>query len=154
MSLKEDIVLLKAELHLPEFSAPEKVSEIFALCNSYDRLMHTDPIELLTNATILASYAMFLTSETNIISAKLEYYEGVVQKRLGTLIKSADGFTLKEKEIFIRYNDPEAAKAEEKRAELKIMMTTVAFLSLKINTMIDSLTTLARARQNQARYDY
>lgn len=154
MSIKEDIEMLKAELHLPKFQAPDKVEEIFDLCNSYEKLTHTDPVQLLTFATLLSSYGLFLTSETNLLSARHDHWERIIQKRVGVLAKNADGFSFKEKELFIRTNDPEAIAADEKKSNIKTLLTTISFLSLKINNLVESLTNLARARQNQARMDY
>lgn len=136
---------VRAEMGYPSLVPCKDIDKIIKECGNYSILSKLDPIILMEYSVLLATYSLYLASETNRLEAKMKWCESNIQIIVGKNLDNVVGY-FNEKQSAIRANEPLAKSLEEMKLDAQTKFETFKFIAEKIKFLSITLDNLSRQK--------
>jgi hypothetical protein len=142
----ERIESFKAELFWPDLTPPVEIEKILSICNSADSLKNLGAEDIAIYATVISSYAMYLTKEENRLQSYWNWCESNIKFIVGQKVEEAFGSFFQERDWYIRSHEQSAMKLGEVQLSAKVKLDSIRFIGQKLGHLSERLENLSYAK--------
>ncbi len=141
----ERLESMKAEIFFPNFRPPENIETIINELSNQAALRKLAPQDLSEYAIMLASYATYLSSQENRLTAFINWCEGnikfVIGKRLDDVPEWLGNYypTL---DTYIRSHEENAISLENRKSVAQVKLDSIKFIAQRLQYLSETIKTL------------
>lgn len=137
------VEIMKSNMNFPNIKPPKNIGAILDIVSDTDAIRKLSGEQVAEYSVVLSAYSLYLGMEENRYTTFLNWCEGNMAFIVGKFVQDVDGYGFNEKNAYIRANEEHAVELNAKKLMAETKLTTIKFLSGKMDILAKQLQSLA-----------